>query len=255
MTVTVVNAFKTFRSLTGETRRQLLILFVTALFFWISITTLVPTLPTYIKSLGGSKQDIGFVMGAFAIGLILSRSWLGNLVDRRSRKLVVLFGTIVAATAPLGYLFFRDLSSLFAVRAYHGLSIAAFTTGYSTLVVDFSPVRQRGEIIGYMSLTAPIGMGIGPALGSYLYKSIGYDGLFLVSATSGAIAFLLGFSIQEPDFKKKLAEMKAENQTIERSFWALCQERAFLVPTLVFLLVGTLFGGLVAFLPLFLLEN
>ncbi|MFM6409378.1 MAG: MFS transporter, partial [Microcystis sp.] len=97
MTVTVVNAFKTFRSLTGETRRQLLILFVTALFFWISITTLVPTLPTYIKSLGGSKQDIGFVMGAFAIGLILSRSWLGNLVDRRSRKLVVLFGTIVAA--------------------------------------------------------------------------------------------------------------------------------------------------------------
>jgi MFS family permease len=45
-------------------------------------------------------------MGSFAIGLILSRSWLGNLVDRRSRKLVVLFGTIVAATAPLGYLFF-----------------------------------------------------------------------------------------------------------------------------------------------------
>jgi len=119
-------------------------------------------------------------MGAFAIGLILSRSWLGNLVDRRSRKLVVLFGTIVAATAPLGYLFFRDLSSLFAVRAYHGLSIAAFTTGYSTLVVDFSPVRQRGEIIGYMSLTAPLGMGIGPALGSYLYQSIGYNGLFLV---------------------------------------------------------------------------
>ncbi|MCA2552666.1 MAG: MFS transporter [Microcystis sp. M04BS1] len=255
MTVAVVNAFKTFRSLTGETRRQLLILFVTALFFWISITTLLPTLPIYIDSLGGSKQDIGFVMGAFAIGLILSRSWLGNLVDRRSRKLVVLFGTIVAATAPLGYLFFRDLSSLFAVRAYHGLSIAAFTTGYSTLVVDFSPVRQRGEIIGYMSLTAPIGMGIGPALGSYLYESIGYDGLFLVSATSGAIAFLLGFSIQEPDFKKKLAEMKAENPTIERSFWVLCQERAFLVPTLVFLLVGTLFGGLVAFLPLFLLEN
>ena len=43
-----------------------------------------------------------------------SRSWLGNIVDRRSRKLVVLFGNIVAATAPLGYLFFRDLSSLFA---------------------------------------------------------------------------------------------------------------------------------------------
>nr|CAO90783.1 unnamed protein product [Microcystis aeruginosa PCC 7806] len=58
-----MNAFKTFRSLTAETRRQLLFLFVTALFFWTSITTLLPTLPTYIDSLGGSKQDIGLSWG------------------------------------------------------------------------------------------------------------------------------------------------------------------------------------------------
>jgi hypothetical protein len=65
VTVAVVNAFKTFRSLTAETRRQLLILFVTALFFWISITTLVPTLPTYIDSLSGSKQEYRFCHGVF----------------------------------------------------------------------------------------------------------------------------------------------------------------------------------------------
>lgn len=50
-------------------------------------------------------------------------------------------------------------------RAFHGVSIAAFTTGYSALVVDLSPPKQKGELIGYMSLAVPIGMAIGPAMG------------------------------------------------------------------------------------------
>lgn len=52
-------------------------------------------------------------------------------------------------------------------RAFHGVSIAAFTTGYSALVVDLSPPKQKGELIGYMSLAVPIGMAIGPAMGIF----------------------------------------------------------------------------------------
>ncbi|NJQ96982.1 MAG: MFS transporter, partial [Hydrococcus sp. CSU_1_8] len=84
----------------------------------------------------------------------------------------------------------QSIYPLMAIRAFHGISIAAFTTGYSALVVDISPLKQRGELIGYMSLAVPIGMAIGPALGGYLQDSIGYTPLFLVSAGLG----LLGFS-------------------------------------------------------------
>jgi MFS family permease len=250
-----VNAFKTFRSLDPDNRRQLCTLFITALFFWTSITLLLPILPIYIEDLGGTKQQIGIVMGSFAIGLIFSRSWLGYLVDHRSRKVVVLIGAIVAATAPIGYLLLPSIPPLMLMRAYHGISIAAFSTGYSTLVVDISPVRQRGEIIGYMSLTAPIGMGIGPALGSSLYESIGYPGLFILSALLGSIALLLGFGIKEPSQLERLQRQQAERKEQERDFWQLCQHQAFLIPTVLFFLIGTVFGGLVAFLPLFIREN
>ena len=99
-----MNIFNSFKSLEPRKIRILIILFLTGLFFWISITALLPTLPTYISYVGGTTHEVGFVMGCFAIGLLLSRFWLGKLADQHSRKIVVLIGTIVAFLAPLGYL-------------------------------------------------------------------------------------------------------------------------------------------------------
>ncbi|MBR8831350.1 MAG: Staphylopine export protein [Chroococcopsis gigantea SAG 12.99] len=250
-----MNAFKTFRSLPPENLKNLLTLFITGFFFWASITTLLPTLPTYIDDLGGTKRDVGLIMGSFAIGLICSRTWLGNWADRRSRKLVILIGTVVAASAPLGYLLVPHLNLLPLVRAYHGIAIAAFTTGYSTLVVDISPREQRGEIIGYMSLIAPIGMGIGPALGSFIQESSGYEVLFITSTIFGIVSFFLANLVREATVQERQQQQEDYKSLPQRSFWALFINPAFLYPTLIFLLIGLLFGALITFLPLFTREN
>ena len=105
-------------------RRDLLILFVAGLLFWTSITTMLPTLPTYVQELGGTTQQVGLVMGCFAIGLLFSRTWLGQLADRHSRKIVLLIGTVVGAIAPLGYLWIHSISGLMAVRAFHEIGRA-----------------------------------------------------------------------------------------------------------------------------------
>ncbi|MEL7418783.1 MAG: MFS transporter, partial [Cyanobacteria bacterium J06555_3] len=129
-----------------------------------SITLLLPTLPTYIQFVGGTTRQVGIVMGCFAIGLLASRSWLGKVADRRSRKIVILIGALVAALAPVLYVSADSIYSLAGIRAFHGISIAAFTIGYSALVVDLAPLKYRGTLIGQMNLAVPIGMSIGPAL-------------------------------------------------------------------------------------------
>jgi MFS family permease len=166
-----------------------------------------------------------------------------------------LIGTFVAASAPLGYLFITSIGFLPIVRAYHGIAVAAFTTGYSTLVVDISPPKQRGEIIGYMSLVAPIGMGIGPALGSFIEDSAGYQALFIASALSGAIACFFGTLVKEATPGERKQQQEDYQALPQRGFWQLFFHPAFLYPTLVFLLIGLLFGVLIAFLPLFIQEN
>lgn len=246
-----MKAFSTLNRLPPHQRRNLVILFTTALFFWISITSMLPILPTYIAEIGGNIQQVGLVMGSFAIGLLFSRAWLGNLADKRSRKIVVIIGCVVGALAPVAYLWGTSIPLLVVIRAFHGISIAAFTTGYSALVVDLSPIKQRGEIIGYMSLAVPIGMALGPALGGFLNESVGYPLLFGTCASSGLLALILATLIQE---SKQVYDFGTTTETKplpQRSFWQLLVNRALFIPTLILLLVGMLFGTMVSFLPLF----
>ena len=240
------------RILLSSAQRNLLILFSAGLLFWISITGFLPTLPAYIADVGATPKQVGLVMGCFAIGLLSSRTFLGQLADRHSRKIVVLIGTIVAATAPLGYMLVQSIPLLMATRAFHGISIAAFTTGYSTLVIDLAPIKRRGETIGYMTLAVPIGMAVGPALGGFLQETVGYQYLFLVAGTCGLISFILASLVQE----KKRGSLEV-NLAIEpqRSIREMIKTISLMVPTAVLMFVGLLFGTLVAFLPLFLRES
>lgn len=240
---------KVFSTLEPATRRNLLLLFAVGLLFWASLAALLPTLPLYIRDVGGTNSQIGVVMGAFAVGLLLFRPWLGQLADRRGRQMVLLIGLVAAAIAPLGYLATQSLPLLIAIRAFHGLSIAAFTTAYSTLVVDLSPPSNRGEVIGYMSLVNPVGVAIGPAIGGFLQEWAGYTPLFLLSAGLGVVGFVGALWIQAP---VPVAQPVAG--TSKTTFWRLLLSPRLRTPTLTLMLAGMAFGVLSTFVPLFIQE-
>lgn len=241
-----------FRTLTPSQRKNLAVLALSGLLFWTSLTSLLPTLPAYVADIGGTTQQVGLVMGSFAIGLLLFRAQLGRLSDQRSRKLVIMIGTFVVGTAPLGYLFVDSIPLLIVFRAFHGISIAAFTTGYSTLVVDWSPPEKRGELIGYMSLVVPVGLAIGPALGGYLQVSLGYQVLFAVSAASGYLALL--FASQVTDVKDQTTQQEQTEETSQANFLQMLLSPRIRTPATVLFIVGLVFGTLTTFLPLYIRE-
>ena len=244
-----MNALKTFKSLDGKTVKVLTLLFSAGLLFWTAMTLFLPILPIYAASIGGTDQEIGFVVGCFAIGLIGSRTYLGRLADEKGRKIVVLIGTVVCALAPFGYLFASNVHLLMAIRAFHGISVAAFTTGYSALVVDLSPVKQRGELIGYMTLCVPVGMAIGPALGSFLQEDLGgYRAVFLTAAVAGSLSFILASQVKEPPLPARSDYAKNESS---RTTWQIISSPSLLIPALLLLMIGLVFGTLTTFLPLY----
>lgn len=239
-----MNAFYTLDS---QLRRNLLVLFAAGLLFWSSMASLLPTLPLYIEDVGASKQQIGLVMGSFAIGLLLCRPYLGRMADERSRKLVLIIGVLAAALAPLGYAAVKSIPLLMVLRAFHGISIAAFATAYSVLVTDIAPPDKRGEIIGYMSLVNPVGMAIGPALGSYLQTSFGYIPLFLLATGLAVLGLLCTLQVASPPLERQLG-----SESSGSNFWQILLSPRVRILTVVMLLVGLTFGTLSTFVPLFI---
>lgn len=252
-------------TLEPQQRKNLLVLFAAGLLFWSSLSVLLPTLPLYIEDVGGTTQQIGLVMGSFAVGLLLFRPPLGRMADRHSRKLVVLIGMAVVALAPLGYLFIKSIPLLALLRVFHGISIAAYTTGNSALIVDLAPVEKRGEIIGYMSLANPIGVAIGPAIGGFLQQQAGYTPLFLFSFSMGVLGLICASQVQEarmmpvgtPVVDAQSSESQADRASLKPEsdkFWQLLGSPRFQIPALVLLLTGLVYGAVATFVALYIRE-
>ncbi len=237
---------KLLNTIDTQPQRNLLILFTAGLLFWSSLTSLLPTLPLYLEEVGASKQQIGVLMGSFAIGLLLFRPWLGSLADQRGRKIVLLIGMLVVAIAPLGYELTTYIPLLIVLRAFHGVSIAAFATAYIALVADLAPPSNRGEIIGYMSLVNPIGLAVGPALGGYLQAAAGNTALFLLSAGLGGLGVLCVLPIINPPVDKQ------QTKNLDSNFWRMLVSPRVRVPAFVMLMVGLTVGTLHTFAPLYI---
>jgi MFS family permease len=247
---------KTLNQLEPYQRRSLFVLFATGLLFWMSIGVLLPTLPAYLEKIGINQQQIGLIIGSFAIGLLATRSVIGKLIDRRGRKLVLLIGTVVVATAPLGYLTATAVPVLMAIRVFHGVSIAAFTTAHSTLVVDLAPPKQRGEIIGLMSLANPLGIAIGPAIGGYLQVSGRYSEIFWISIIFGTIASIFACQLRESRIQVEplanRSDLEPQAPVPKLSIWQIITNPALGIPALVLLLIGFPFGAIHTFVPLYI---
>lgn len=237
---------KAFDTFDANLRKNLLMLFAAGLFFWSGLASLLPTLPLYIEHIGATKQEIGIVMGSFAIGMLLFRPSMGALADIRGRKIVLLIGMSVAAIAPLGYLFVKSIIPLMIIRAFHGISIAAFATAYIALVSDLAPEHRRGEVVGYMSLVSPLGVGIGPALGGFLQATAGYTPLFLLAAALGCLGLLCILPIVNPPLVKNPNNSKNDN------FWQILTSPRVRIPAIVLFLSGVTLGSLHTFISLFI---
>lgn len=239
----------TLQKLESEDRKQLLILFSTALLFWMGAAILLPTIPTHLEDIGFLPSEIGIIIGAYAIGLLLVRPSLGKMADTKGRTMVMVIGCLVAATAPLGYLVFTNLWALFLLRVYHGLSIAAFTTAYIALAADISPPAQRGEVMGYMGLANPIGVALGPAIAGYLLGTTNnYTAIFMISAGLGLSSFWLATMIRE----KPLPIATQPTTSALSSIFQTLLNPALAFPTAVLFLIGFPFGALHTFIPLYL---
>lgn len=249
----VMQSLTTFSNLDTHLRKNLTAIFWAGLFFWSSMASQLPTLPLYIRSLTQSFDQIGIIMGSFAIGLLVCRSYLGKLSDRKGRRYTMRIGLIVAAIVPLCYALLPSIPLLILFRAIHGISIAAFAVSYSALVSDLAPIEQRGEIIGYMSLVNPLGLAFGPAIGGLMQEAWGYQPLFITASLLAFAGLLLTTQIEDEGGER---DRKIDSATIVKpKFWLTFLNPRVRIPSTVLLLVGLSFGTLSSFMPILMQQK
>lgn len=215
-----------------------------ALIIFISFQMLMPTIPVYVKQLGGSDLMVGLVVGAFTVSALAVRPWIGIGLDRYGRKLIWLIGTAVFVLAVLGYIWALTIPLLMLVRVMHGFGWGAVTTSSATAIADIVPLPRRGEGMGYFGLGATLGMVVGPALGFFIINDHSFNTLFLFSAGLAVVALLIAGGTPLPAVRLNSEGVKP----------ALLEPTA-LLPSLTMLFITTAYGGIVTFIALFGMQH
>jgi MFS family permease len=186
--------------------KTFVILCVSTVLFMASFGMIMPELPGYLDLMGAGHL-LGYIIGLFTLGALMSRFFSGKIADRAGRKIVMVFGTAVTAIAGFLYVMLGAVSDystgmlgvwlFLALRFFHGLSTGFRPIGSSALLTDIVPHDRRGEALGFLGVAGNAGMAGGPAIGSYLAVEWGYDSMFLASSFLGILSLLFTLKLPE----------------------------------------------------------
>jgi MFS family permease len=149
-------------------------------------------------------RDIGhgaLVFGAFATMVVLTRLLAGNLPDRVGPARVA---TAAALTEAAGLLTIGVAESMPVALAGALAMGAAFSLLYpslSLIVVNQVPATRRGAALGTFTACFDAGIGLGAPLAGVAAALSGYEGAFLLGATSGAVAAAIVALVIAPHYR------------------------------------------------------
>jgi MFS family permease len=165
---------------------------------FIAFYALYPTLPLFIKQLGGNSAHVGLAMGVFMLASVVFRPIVGSLLDRFGRRPFILGGILLFALAMSLYGWVGGIAALMALRVLHGTSWAFSSTATQTAITDMIPPARRGEGIGFLGMAMTMAMAVGPASGLWIAEKLSYHALFLLGAGVACAALLLTFGAAMP---------------------------------------------------------
>lgn len=228
-------------------------LFLANLFFVASYGSFF-LFPLFITAHGGSHQDIGIIMGIFALASAFCRPWVAEMVDRIGRKRSYTIGCIIMTLMPLFHLFLKGSLSnyyllLLFLRIVHGIGLAICFTAIFTFIVDLIPINRLNEGIGIFGTSGLVGMAIGPLITEPILHRFGFPAFFLTASGLAGAAFLLHLPIKD---KHHLQQPETQPSP---SFFVLLKTRKQLVCAGLALLFGFGLAATASFIAPFVQER
>jgi MFS family permease len=211
-------------------------------FFFFASLNAFSLLPLYIKTLGGTESQIGWVMGSYSLTAMLGQPLAGALIDRFGRKRFLLVGSALGMLASIGFALSTQLDARFVLfRILQGIAYSTFYIANLTLVSEMVPSSRRGEAVGLFGISGLITIALSPAIGEQVIHRAGYSAFFFAAAIAAAACLLTSLALRSPSatFQDAVAPGLA----------FLIPSARILPPALLALVFGLASGAVFVFLP------
>jgi MFS transporter, DHA1 family, multidrug resistance protein len=211
-----------------------------------------PALALFVESLGAGPSMVGLIVAVSTLTGVFLKLPMGLLSDAVNRQRLLLGGVLAFALPPFFYPFISDLSTLGALRLFHGLATAMYTPLALAMVAELF-VERRGEAFGWYTSATQGGGLLGPMMGGALVYQFGFSPTFILAGIFGLLALVFYTLIPPtpPPSRVRQHSFRALWQEMREGLRRVCQIPPILITSGVEAakMVGN--GTLMAFLPLY----
>lgn len=229
--------------------RHFWMLVLANLLLGVSVFMLLPYIPAQMQADGYTLRDVGLVMLAFGLGIVIPGPYVSYFIERFRRNKVCLLSILLLVVfsailyeADVQKVFHIGFSGTLAVRVLQGFCYGLTEmVVYSTLVLDTCESLYRTEASHVLSWTGRCSLALGPLAAMIISQVFGVSILPLASAGCALLSVILMYVIPFP--------FRAPNEVVRP--WSL--DRFFLpksTPLVVNTILITATFGLLLSLPL-----
>ena len=131
-------------------------------------TFVVPFLTLYMRSDGYSLKQVGFVIGSYGLGNLLSAAIGGQLADTFGRRKTIILSMVLGAVGMLALSQADTFLSLTLLTFLVGFSCEMYRPAASALLIDLVPEHQRAAAFATYRVAFNAGWMFGPATAGFL---------------------------------------------------------------------------------------
>jgi EmrB/QacA subfamily drug resistance transporter len=185
-----------------ETRPWIVLLVLCLGFFMIMLDTTIVNvaLPAMLDGLGGSFDQIVWVVNAYLLAfatLLITGGRLGDIFGPRN---LFVLGLVVFVGASVGCGLSQSTTAIITARVIQGVGGALLTPQSLAIINAVFPADKRGSAMGVWSSVVGLSTIAGPTLGGVLVDQVGWRWIFFVNVPVGLVA-LVGTFVYVPDLR------------------------------------------------------
>ncbi len=142
------------------------------------------------------------------------------LVDRWSRKKTIAIMALVWSIATALCAFTRSFPQLLLARSGIGIGEAGYAPAGTAMLSGLFPPEKRSRMMGLWSMSIPLGVAVGTAVGGFVAQHWGWRHAFGLVAIPGAITAILFFFVKDyktVDLVKTVGSSDAGNKKVRMS--------------------------------------
>lgn len=227
--------------------RNYILVFISIIFIFSNFYLLLSCMPLALKEVMGlSTQQMSLVVSIYSLGIVLTRPFSGIIADKLGKQYVAVVAFLLFSICTTSYLALSSFVVIISVRFIHGITHSIGTTAHAAMAVDFSPLKMKGQGIGYYGLAMCLAMVIAPALGLFILENYSYQVLLILASISGFLGTFITY------FIKKDSSIQV-NDYNKFSFRNLIELKAIPIGILS-LLISVCYSGIIAFIAVYLKE-